>query len=173
MLAVALVVALGVALGLAGLRLAQLRSVPMAVSRAVPAQGSGSSVVELSADTWAYSSAQAVQDLFQRYFDAINTKNYDAWETTVVPALVAQQPEASWHQAYGSTVDGTIRISRIDERSPGRLVALVSFISTQRADSATDDLKAGRICWREAFALTGEPPVIDVVRNRSVLRGSC
>jgi hypothetical protein len=172
-LAVVLVVALGAALGLAGLRLAELRSVPLAAPRALPVQGAGATTVEVSADAWAHSSGAAVRDLLARHFGAINTKNYGQWTSTVVSARVAQQPEAAWQQAYASTVDGTIRISRIIEESPGRLIALVSFVSTQRPESAPDDLKAPRICWRTAFTLVGEPPLIDVSRSGSLLRGAC
>jgi hypothetical protein len=172
-LVVVLVVAVGAVVGLSGLKLAQLRSVPLAAPRALPAQGAGPTAVEMSADVWAHSSGAAVYDVVKRHFGAINTKDYAAWTATVVPARAAQQPEAAWRQAYASTVDGTIRVSRIDEEAPGRLVAMISFISTQRPDSAPDDLKAPRICWRAAFSLVGDPPVIDVSRSGSLLRGAC
>lgn len=170
---VVLVVAIAGVIGLSGLRLAQLRSVPMAVPRSLPAQGAGATAVEVSADVWAHSSGAAVYDVLKRHFGAINTKDYSAWAGTVVPARAAQQPEAAWRQAYASTIDGTIRISRVDEQAPGRLVAMVSYISTQRPDSAPDDLKAPRICWRAAFSLVGDPLLIDVSRSGSLLRGAC
>lgn len=172
-LVVVLVIVLCAAWGLAGLRLAQLRSVPLAAPRAIPVQGPGATTVETSADSWAHSEGPAVLEVLSRHFDAINAKDYPAWASTVVSARVSQQPEMAWRQAYASTIDGTIRISRIDESSPGRLIALVSFVSTQRPESAPDDLKAPRICWRTAFTLVGEPPLIDVSRSGSLLRGAC
>lgn len=172
-LVVVLVVALGAMIGVAGLRLAQMRAVPMAAPRALPAQGAGSPGVEVSVDAWAHPGAQAVQDLLGRYFEAINTKNYIAWAATVTPARAGQQPETAWRQSYASTTDGTIRISRIDEVGPGKLAALVSYLSVQNPEDAPDGLKAGRICWRASFPLVGNPPLIDVGPPSSVLRGAC
>ncbi|MDQ2708136.1 MAG: hypothetical protein M3Z25_11080 [Actinomycetota bacterium] len=172
-LTLVLVVALSLVLVVGVLRLAQLRSVPLGAPRALPAQGAGASTVELSADAATHPSASAVRDLLNRYFDAINAKSYLAWATTVVPARVTDQPEPEWRQAYASTTDGAIRISRIDEQSPGRLVALVFFISTQSPESAPDGLKEPRICWRTAFSLVGDPMLIDSGRTASLLRGRC
>lgn len=172
-LTLVLVVALGAAVLVGVLRLAQLRSVPLGAPRAIPASGAGVATVELSADAATHSSADAVRVLLARHFDAINKKQYPTWATTVVPARVTQQPETAWKQAYASTIDGNIRVSRIDEEAPGKLVVLVSFISTQRPDSAPDDLKEPRICWRTAFTLVGDPMLIDINRSASMLRGRC
>lgn len=173
-LVIVLVVALGAMFGVAGLRLAQMRAVPMAAPRAQPAQGAGPTALEVSTDAWAHPSAPIVQDVLTRYFDAINTKNYQAWAATVTPALVSQQPESTWRQGYASTTDGTIRVSRIDEFGSGKLVALVSYVSVQRPEDGPDGLKAARICWRAAFPLVGNPPVIDMGKPGSVLlRGAC
>lgn len=172
-LVVVLVVAVGGLLGVAGLRLAQMRAVPMAAPRALPAQGAGTTTLEVSTDAWAYAEAPAVQDVLSRYFDAINTKNYAAWTGTVTPALAAQQSESSWRQGYASTVDGTIRLSRIDQAAPGRMIALVSYLSVQRPEDAPDGLKAPRICWRASYPLVGDPPRIDVGQTGSILRGAC
>jgi len=172
-LVVVLLVLVGALIGVAGLRLAQLRAVPLAAPRALPASGAGATSVEVSTDAWAYASGPAVTDVLSRYFDAINTKNYDAWTATVTPARANQQTEAAWQQGYATTVDGTIRLSRIDEVSPGHLVALVSYLSVQRPEDGPEGLKTSRICWREAIPLTGEPPLIDIGENGSILRGAC
>lgn len=168
-----LVVALGAGVLVGVLRLAQLRSVPLGAPRAIPASGAGVSTVELSADAATHSSADEVRALLARHFDAINKKQYPNWATTVVPARVSQQPETAWKQAYASTIDGNIRVSRIDDEGPEKLVVLVSFISTQRPETAPDDLKEPRICWRTAFTVVGEPMLIDVSRSASMLRGRC
>ena len=172
-LVVVLFVVVGSLLGVAGLRLAQMRAVPLAAPRALPGIGAGTTALEVSNDAWSYSSGPAVQDVLSRYFDAINTKNYAAWAATVTPARAAQQPEAAWQQGYASTVDGTIRLSRIDEVAPGRLVAMVSYLSTQRPEDAPSGLQTARICWRESIPLVGEPPLIDVGKTAGILRGAC
>jgi hypothetical protein len=172
-LVVVLFVAVGALLGVAGLRLAQMRAVPLAAPRALPASGAGSTTLEASNDAWAYASGPAVEDVLTRYFEAINTKNYAAWVATVTPAKAAQQTEAAWRQGYTSTVDGTIRLSRVDEVGPGRLVAMVSYLSTQRPEDAPQGLRADRICWRESIPLVGDPPRIDVGKTGAILRGPC
>jgi hypothetical protein len=172
-LVVVLLVLVGALIGVAGLRLAQMRAVPLAAPRALPASGAGSTSLEVSNDAWAYSSGPAVQDVLSRYFDAINAKNYAAWTTTVTPARAAQQTEAAWQQGYATTVDGTIRLSRIDEVSPGHLVALVSYLSVQRPEDGPEGLKTSRICWRESIPLVGDPLQIDVGKSGSTLRGAC
>lgn len=171
--AVVLVVVLLGLLAVAGLRLAQMRSVPLGVARERPAQGAGPTEVEVSADAWVHPAGPAVQDVLNRYFSAINDKDYRSWVATVTPAVANQRPEATWLQGYASITDGTIRVSRIDEAGPGRLVALVSYVSTQNATDGPDDLKVPRICWRSSIPLVGSPPLIDMVKTSGVLRGSC
>lgn len=165
--AVVLVVVVGV------LRLAQMRSVPLGAARAAPTQGAGPATVELSADAADHAAAATVRDLLTRHFDAINEKDYRAWASTVVPARVTGQPEPAWTDAYDSTQDGTIRVSRIDEQGPNRLIALVSFTSTQDPASGPDRFKLPQLCWRVAFQLVGNPPLIDVSRIGSQLLGPC
>jgi hypothetical protein len=172
-LVVVLLVTLGALVGVAGLRLAQMRAVPLAAPRAFPVEGAGSTSLEVSADAWAHSSSQAVQDVLSRYFEAINQKNYAAWAATVTPALAAEQPEAAWRQGYRSTQDGTIRLSRIDEVAPGRLVALVSFVSAQRPEDAPNRLNLAQICWRVSMPLAGDPLRVDVSKPGGVLQGKC
>jgi hypothetical protein len=172
-LVVVLLVLVGALIGVAGLRLAQMRAVPLAAPRALPGVGPGSTSLEVSNDAWSYSSGPAVQDVLTRYFDSINTKNYPGWLATVTPARAAAQTPEQWQKGYASTVDGTIRLSRIDEIAPGRLVALVSYLSTQRPEDAPQGLQTARICWREAIPLVGDPPLIDVGKSGSILRGAC
>lgn len=184
-LVVVLVVALGSLIGIAGLRLAQMRSEPMAFPRtfagpdpnhpeAAPMTGAGSPDVEVSGDAWADPSGQAVSDALSNYFDAINSKNYGAWTNAVTPALAAANPEEGWRSGYGTTTDGTIRLARIDQVAPGRLIALVYFVSSQNPQDGPEGLKIPQICWRQAFPLTGQPLKVDISNKQGdVLRGPC
>jgi len=140
---------------------------------APPAEGVGSSTVELSADAAAHPMGDAVRATTQRHFDAINAKDYAAWTFTVVPERVKEQPEAVWRKGYRSTKDGTIQVARIDRLGPDRLLMLVYFVSIQEPADAPPNLRAPRICWRAAFPMIGSPPLIDVGRAGSLQYTAC
>jgi len=184
-LVVVLVVALGSLVGIAGLRLAQMRSEPMAFPSTfagpnphhpepAPMTGAGSSDIEVSFDAWADPSGRAVADALGNYFNAINSKSYPDWTNAVTPAFAAANPEDAWLKGYATSTDGTIRLARIDQIAPGRMLALVYFVSAQNPQDAPEGLKIPQICWREAFPLTGQPLKVDVNNNQGdVLRGPC
>ena len=143
----------------------------------VPAEGSGSSEVQLSPDAANHPAAEDVRAQLQRHYDAINERDYAQWRATVVPARAAALDEADWQDAYASTDDGSIRVERIDpdrgaERDGGLLVR-VRFISTQRVEDAPPDLQAERICWRSTLPMRGTPPLIDVTGGGSSAREVC
>jgi hypothetical protein len=184
-LVVVLVVTLGALIGIAGLRLAQMRSEPMAFPRTftgpdparpepAPMTGAGSPNVEVSGDAWADPSGRAVATLLSQYFDAINAKNYAAWTGTVTPATVTANPEASWRKEYATKTDGTIRLARIDQVSQDRYLALVYFVTAQAPQDGPEGLKIPQICWRVSFPLTGQPLKIDIgSKLNDVLLGAC
>lgn len=140
---------------------------------AVPARGAGSPIVELSADASRRPAAAAVRAQLQRYFNAINTRNYALWTMTVVAQRVDQQPAQKWLAAISSTTDGTIRIDRIGDLDAGRILVLVRFVSTQNLADAPADLQATRICWRGALPMTGSPPRLETGRPGSLLGEAC
>jgi hypothetical protein len=172
-LVVVLVVALGALIGIAGLRLAQLRSVPLAGAREAPLSGAGAPQLEVSADAFADPDSAQVADVLQRYFAAISAHDYAAWSATVTPGRAAQLGQTDWTKGYRSTQEGTIRLSRIDQTGPGSLLALVSFVSTQSPADAPPPTHLAQLCWREAVPLTGSPPRVDVSKPGDVLRGPC
>lgn len=137
------------------------------------AQGAGSGTVELSTDAGRHPSADVVRSQLQRYFDAINSRDYSLWTTSVVADRVAQQPQAQWLAAIDSTTDGTIRVDRIDDLGPERVLALVRFVSVQGLDDAPADLKVPRICWRGALPMTGSPPRLETGNAGSMLSEPC
>lgn len=172
-LVVVLVVALGALLGIAGLRLAQMRSVPMAGVREPPAAGAGSSDLEVSGDVFADPDSKAVAAVLDRYFKAISSQNYAAWTATVTPARAGERSQDDWLKGYRTTHDGTIRLTRIDELGPGKLVAMVSFVSTQDPQDGPAAFKQAQLCWRQTLPLTGSPPRVDVSKPGDVLQGPC
>lgn len=143
---------------------------------AVPAQGAGSGTVELSADAARHPAAADVRAQLQRYFDAVNARDYASWTATVVQQRVDEQPRTQWLAGVDSTTDGTIRIDRIDriaDLDDGRVLALVRFVSTQDLADAPAGLRAARICWRAALPLTGIPPKLESSSAGSVLAEAC
>lgn len=169
--AVAIVLAVLVVVGGAAALATRGRSGPPAV----PAEGVGSSEVELSPGAADDPAAEVVRDQLQRHYDAINGRNYAQWRATVVPARAATLGETEWQEAYATTQDGSIRVERIDpDYGPdGGLLVRVRFISTQSLENAPSDLPAERICWRSTLPMRGTPPLIDVTGGGSSAREAC
>jgi hypothetical protein len=140
---------------------------------AVPATGAGAALVLLSADARAHPAGQAVRAQLQRYFDAINAKDHAAWAATVVPQRVQEQPAPVWLAGVDSTVDGTIRVDRIDDLDGGRVLARVRFVSVQDIADAPAAVSAERICWRASFPMSGNPPLLESGQVGNVLAEAC
>jgi hypothetical protein len=168
---VAIVLALLVVVGGAAALASRGRSGPPAV----PADGVGSSEVELSPDAEDHPAADAVQTQLQRHYDAINGRDYAEWRATVVPARAAALGETEWQEAYSTTQDGSIRVERIDpdDGPDGGFLVRVRFISAQALENAPSDLQAERICWRSTLPMRGTPPLIDVTGGGSSAREAC
>ncbi|WP_214370169.1 hypothetical protein [Pseudonocardia sp. H11422] len=146
---------------------------PAGAVPSVPGQGAGSATVELSADARTHPAGETVRAQLQRYFDAINARDYASWTATVVPRRVEQQPEPQWRASLDTTTDGTIRIDRIADLDGGRVLALVRFVSTQDPADAPADLPAARICWRGALPMSGNPPLLETGAAGSLLSEAC
>ncbi len=146
---------------------------PHYAAAALPASGAGEGTVLMSAGARQHPAGEAVRAQLQRHFDAINSGDYTAWATTVVPARADALPQSAFTKAYGSTRDGTIRVDRVDDLDGGRILARVRFVSTQDIADAPPDLPAPRICWRGSLPMTGDPPRIETSSGANSLRGSC
>lgn len=155
---------------------------PEFAPRPLPAGAdAGSDEVELSADVQAHSAGEPVRRQLQAYFSAINDGDYAAWLDTVVPARWRVLPEAEWKQAYGSTVDGTIRVDRIDDRPDGGLLVRLRFVSRQAVADAPPDIAAPRVCWLVTLPMTDAaagpdrngPPRIELTRDGSAVPTAC
>jgi hypothetical protein len=146
---------------------------PLHTPQAVPAQGAGDATVTLSADAGTHPAGAAVRDQLQRYFDAINARDYAAWRTTVVQQRADEQPEQAWRDGVDTTADGTVRVDRIDDLDGGRLLARVRFVSTQDVSDAPADLSAPRLCWRASLPMSGSPPLLETGRAENVQGEAC
>ncbi len=155
---------------------------PEFAPRPIPQGGdAGSDKVELSADVRAHSAGEPVRRQLQAYFSAINDGDYAAWLDTVVPAQWQVLPEAEWKEAYRSTVDGSIRVDRIDDRPDGGLLVRLRFVSRQAVDDAPSEVAAPRVCWLVTLPMTDPtagpdrngPPRIERTRDGSAVPTAC
>ncbi|MGH3796953.1 MAG: hypothetical protein ACRDR6_21700 [Pseudonocardiaceae bacterium] len=105
------------------------------------------STVTLTSDAAAHPEAEQVRALLQRYFDAINSHDYDAWTSTVTSSRVNDIPRTTWLQGYSTTKDDSIVVTGIHSDGPQSVTVRLSFASSQDPGNAPADLKVGRICW--------------------------
>jgi len=117
---------------------------------------SASGIVTLDPGAAAAPSAPTVMALLDRYFTAINARDYPTWASSVDPKRAQHQPLSSWLQAYRSTNDQAVEVSAITPSGGDAVTVELSFTSTQDIADAPSDLQVGRICWRSAW------PVVDL-----------
>ena len=121
------------------------------------AQQPGPGTVELTPDAAVHPQHEAVRQLLQTYFDAINSLDYEQWKTTVTKTRIQAKPRADWLKDYASTKDGSILVYRIDAVSEQDLRVLIGFTSVQDPAKAPDELRdASCIQWRLVLPLTQE-----------------
>ncbi len=121
-----------------------------------PGEQPGSRVVEGTPDAIAHPLYRTVRGLLQRYFDAINNRDYAAWQRTVISERVERQPEEKWLADYRSTQDGHIVIFRIELGEDDTARVLMTFTSVQDPVDAPQELPVGCINWNVVFPLVLE-----------------
>ncbi|WP_063798797.1 hypothetical protein [Nocardia sp. NRRL S-836] len=157
--AVVVITGAAVAAGMVGravyLRPAEASGEPAVASSAGQQPGSGE--VRLSADSFTHPDRQQVQAVLQRYFDAINARNFDAWAGAVTERRASQAVEETWRAAYETTRDSGMVVQRIESDVAGRRVrVLISFVSTQDVAKAPVALPEGCIRWRVVYVVVRE-----------------
>ena len=122
-----------------------------------PAEQPGPRTVTLLAGARTHPAADEVQALLQEYFEAINTGDYEQWSDTVTAEQLRSTGRRAWTAQYRSTLDGSIVVHRLEARSGGGLVALLSFTSVQDPADAPPDTPLPCLRWRVSYRLAGEP----------------
>jgi len=117
---------------------------------AAPTGPSDDPTVQLSPVAAQHPQSDAVADLLQRYFDAINDRDYQAWQATVTPDQSAAWPESGWQQAYRTTRESNIVVRSIDD-DPLRVS--LWFVSEQDEALAPPDLPVDCIVWTMTYLL--------------------
>ncbi|HEX6356570.1 hypothetical protein [Actinophytocola sp.] len=113
----------------------------------------GSAEVQGTVDATTHPLFNTLQSLLQRYFDAINEKDYDGWSTTVTNERLRTTPEKQWRIDYRSTRDGSIVIYRIEATGDDTARVLLRFTSIQHEDDAPPELRAPCINWNVVWLL--------------------
>lgn len=121
-----------------------------------PEQQPGPRTVRFAADAAEHPDRDAVQDLLQGHFDAINFGDYAGWASTVVAERAAGTPEDAWREQYSSTLDGSVIVHRIEPRPGGGLTVLLSFTSVQDPADAPEDAPYRCLRWHVSYALVFE-----------------
>ncbi|MEU4802576.1 hypothetical protein [Actinosynnema sp. NPDC023587] len=116
----------------------------------------GDTVVRRSLDAALHPDGERVRGLLQRYFDALNARDYDRWTATVTAERVARTPRTRWEADYESTRNGTILVHRVETASPTRVRVLMTFVSTQDAAKAPAELQSDCIRWRVVYPVQEE-----------------
>jgi hypothetical protein len=81
--------------------------------------------------------APQVTALLNRYFNAINTKNYSEYSSLLDAQMRANNPPASFASGYATTKDRAETLTSISG-SAGHLAATVSFTSRQSPADSID-----------------------------------
>ena len=118
-----------------------------------PTGPSSDTVVQLTPAAQQHAEAGQVKSLLQRYFDAINERDYAAWAGTVSAEQSAAWSERDWLRAYDSTKDSSIKVIDIDD-DPLRV--RLWFTSEQDPALAPQDLPVDCINWDVTYLLTME-----------------
>jgi hypothetical protein len=107
----------------------------------------GSAEVRGTADATVHPLYNTLRSLLQRYFDAINKKDFDSWASTVTAERLRTMPEERWRTDYRSTRDGSIVMYRIEATGDDTARVLLRFTSIQNEDDAPPELRVPCINW--------------------------
>ena len=122
----------------------------------------GDRTVRLSADANLHPDGERVRGLLQRYFDAINARDYEAWSGAVTSEFSLRLREPQWAANYQTTSDGTVLVQRIDASSTERLRVMVGFVSVQDVTKAPAELPVECIRWHVVYPMREEDGTLRV-----------
>ncbi|EOD64200.1 hypothetical protein [Amycolatopsis vancoresmycina] len=138
-------------------------------SVAVPPPSSASSgapgaagEVGMTDDARAHPQADAVRRVLQKYFEAINTKQYPLWTDVVTDERAATQSQSDWKKGVRTTKDSDALVYRIERSSGNSLRVLVGFTSKQAIEDAPLFFREPCIKWRLVMPLVVEDKALKV-----------
>ncbi|MEJ2889332.1 hypothetical protein [Actinomycetospora aeridis] len=146
---------------------------PSLVGAELPDDGSaGPPTVVLSPAAAVHPESAAVRDVLQRWTDARNAGDLNAYRATLVP-------DARVDPAFADTARtqrvGSVVVRRIDPVAGGELVVPLGFVTTQDPAVAPPDVRVPRLCWQVSAVVQtqgGQPRLLEP-RPGSQLRTPC
>jgi hypothetical protein len=121
-----------------------------------PSEQPGDPTVMATKDARDHPLYETVKQLLQTYFDSINSKDYNRWQTVVSAQRAKKQPERDWRTAYRTTRDGSIVILRIESSPADVARVLLAFTSVQDPRDGPPEMPEPCIHWRLVFPLALE-----------------
>ncbi|WP_344929547.1 hypothetical protein [Saccharopolyspora gregorii] len=133
-------------------------SVSAGIDPGVPGQPESSEYanIEFTPDAEAHPDHADIRWTLQMHFNAINTRRYETWKTTVVAAKQQQLPEDKWQREYATTRDAAIKVHRIEPGPDDSVRVLMTFVSTQDPKDAPAGMQSACLRWRVVY-----PMVVD------------
>ena len=104
----------------------------------------GNELVTVAPEAAQDPSAPEVVELLTAYFTAINNHDYDSYQAQHTRAAQATTSRRSFVSGYRSTADSEITLLGLSTATDGRMLAQVSFVSSQNAE----DGPGGQTCTR-------------------------
>jgi hypothetical protein len=83
--------------------------------------------------------APQVTALLNRYFTAINQRDYRTYASLFDQQLEQPQPESSFDAGYATTIDSAATLTSISDNGSGGLAASVTFTSQQNPADSPDN----------------------------------
>jgi hypothetical protein len=108
---------------------------PPTTTVSTPTQSTGT--VALTQAAASHPASAQVVDLFNRYFDGINTRNYSEYAGTLDAGYQGQNSQASFDSGYATTTDSDETLTAISG-SGGSLTAVITFTSHQDPADSVD-----------------------------------
>jgi hypothetical protein len=94
--------------------------------------------VQVAVGAAASPAAPQVTALLNRYFNAINTRNYAAYSSLLDAQMRADNSAASFAAGYATTKDSAETLTSISSTGGGDLAATISFTSQQSPAKSID-----------------------------------
>ncbi|HET6708926.1 hypothetical protein [Amycolatopsis sp.] len=118
--------------------------------------------VRMTDDAKAHPQADAVRRLLEKYFTAINLKQYQQWTSVVTDERVAAQSPTDWKKGVRTTKDSDALVYRIERSSGSSLRVLVGFTSRQAVEDAPPFFREPCIKWRLVMPMVIEDRTLKI-----------
>jgi len=112
-----------------------------------PSEQPGPVNVQGTLDATAHPLYETFRSLLQNYFEAINSKDYERWTSTVTSKRRKDAPEEDWQTDYRTTKDGSIVLYRIESG------ATITVTSKRRKDAPEED-------WQTDYRTTKDGSIV-------------